>query len=254
MWDLIKEELGEQRKITKNIELKVNGATIQDPKAIADVFNEHYTNIGRHLLSGSPSPKNYEDSINAIKCNNSSMFLTPTTEMEVIDLIKGFGNKKSTSVDDIPELIIKECYPRIANALTYIRNLSLSSGYFADHLNVAKVKLLYKKGCDADIGNCKPVSLISAFSKIIIKKIMHKRLLSFLKNHSIISNKQHGFCKGKSTHTAVAEFTKRVYKSLDEKEIIIGLFLDLSKAFALVDHVILLRKMARLRIQGVALK
>jgi hypothetical protein len=33
MWDLIKEELGKQRKITKNIELKVNGATIQDPKS-----------------------------------------------------------------------------------------------------------------------------------------------------------------------------------------------------------------------------
>jgi hypothetical protein len=69
---------------------------------------------------------------------------------------------------------------------------------------------------------------------------MHKRLLSFLKNHSIISNKQHGFCKGKSTHIAITEFTKRVYKSLDEKEISIGLFPDLSKEFDLVDHDILL--------------
>jgi hypothetical protein len=41
---------------------------------------------------------------------------------------------------------------------------------------------------------------------------------------------------------------------LDEKEISIGLFLNLSKAFDLVDHDILLRKMARLGIQGVALK
>jgi hypothetical protein len=50
MWDLI-EELGEQQKIRKNIELKVNGAIIHDPKAIADVFNEYYTNIARHMLS-----------------------------------------------------------------------------------------------------------------------------------------------------------------------------------------------------------
>jgi hypothetical protein len=62
---------------------------------------------------------------------------------------------------------------------------------------------------------------------------MHKRLLSFINKHGIINNKQHGFCKGKSTHTAIMEFTKRVYKLLDEKEMSIGLFMDLSKAF---DH------------------
>jgi hypothetical protein len=33
---------------------------------------------------------------------------------------------------------------------------------------------------------------------------------------------------------------------LDEKELRIGLFLDLSKAFDFVDHDILLRKMARM--------
>jgi hypothetical protein len=82
------------------------------------------------------SPKYYEDSVNAIKCNNSSMFLTPTTEREVTDIIKGLGNKKSTSVDDIP--VIKKCYPRIANALTYIINLSFSSGYFPDQLKNSK--------------------------------------------------------------------------------------------------------------------
>jgi hypothetical protein len=50
------------------------------------------------------------------------------------------------------------------------------------------------------------------------------------------------------------EFIERVYKSLDEREISIGLFLDLSKAFDLVDHDILLRKMTRMGIRGVALK
>jgi hypothetical protein len=93
------------------------------------------------------------------------------------------GNNKSTSVDDISELIIKKCYPRTANALTDIINLLFPSGYFPDQLNVAKVKPLYKRGCDADVGKYRPMSLISVFSKII-KEIMHKRLLSFLKNMS----------------------------------------------------------------------
>jgi hypothetical protein len=83
---------------------------------------------------------------------------------------------------------------------------------------------------------------------------MHKRLFSFLNTFSIINNKQHGFCKGKSMNTAIAEFINTVYKSLDEREISIGLFWDLSKAFDLVDHNILLRKMSGMGIHGVALK
>jgi hypothetical protein len=118
------------------------------------------------------------------------MFLTPTTEMEVVGLIKGLGNKKSMGIDDIPQFIIKKCYRKITKALTYIKNLSFSSGYFPDQLKIAKVKPLYKKGCDGDAGNYRPVSLISAFSKMI-EKIIHKRLSSFLNTHSIINNKQH---------------------------------------------------------------
>jgi hypothetical protein len=120
------------------------------------------------------------------------------------------------------------------------------------YLYIAKVKPLYKKGCKTDVANYRPVSLISVFSKIM-ENIMHKRLLSFLNNHSIINNKQHGFCKGKTTKTAIAEFIERVYKSLDGREISIGLFLDLSKASDLVKHDILLRKMARMGIRGVAI-
>jgi hypothetical protein len=85
-------------------------------------------------------------------------------------------------------------------------------------------------------------------------KTMHKRLLSFLNNHSIINKKQHDFCKGKIIKTAIAELIERVYKSLDEGEISIGLFLDLSKAYDLVNHDILLRKMARMGIRRVVLK
>jgi hypothetical protein len=47
------------------------------------------------------------------------------------------------------------------------------------------------------------------------------------------------------------EFINRVYNSLDEREISIGLFLE---AFDLVDHDILLRKMTGMGIRGVALK
>jgi hypothetical protein len=251
MWDIVKVELGNQKKAKENIEINENGKNIQNPRDIANVFNEYYTSVAKKILSNNQVTKTNEINVNAVKYNSNSMFLTPTTEEEVVDIIKGLGNKKSTGIDDIPDYIIKKCYPRIKTALTHIINLSFETGKFPDQLKIAKVKPLYKKGCKTEIGNYRPVSLISGFSKII-EKIIKKRLLSFLNKHSIISNKQHGFCKGKSTSTAIADFIERVYKSLDEREIGIGIFLDLSKAFDLVDHDILLRKMARMGIRGVA--
>ena len=203
MWDLIKQELGKHKKETRNIEINVNGTNTQDPKVIANVFNDYYTSIAHDILNRNPLQKNIEVNVNAKKYNSGSMFLNPTTELEVAGIIKKLNNKKSTGVDEISDYIIKKCYPKITHALTYIINLSFSTGYFPDQLKIAKVKPLYKKGLDTEVGNYRPISLISVFSKII-EKIMQTRLLSFLKNHSIISDKQHGFCKGKSTNTAIA--------------------------------------------------
>jgi hypothetical protein len=68
----------------------VNG---QDPKVIANVFNDYYTSIAHSILNSNLLPKHIEDSVNAVKYISSSMFLTPTTEVEVVGIIKGWHNK-----------------------------------------------------------------------------------------------------------------------------------------------------------------
>ena len=159
--------------------------------------------------------------VNAVRYNGNSMFLTPTTELEVAGIIKGLGNKKSAGIDYILEYVVKKCCPKITTALTYVINLSLVTGHFPDQLKIAKVKPLYKKGSETDVANYRPISLISVFSKIM-EKVVYKRLLSFLNIYIIINDKQHGFCKGKTTKTAIADFLGKVYNSLDEREIGIG--------------------------------
>ena len=83
---------------------------------------------------------------------------------------------------------------------------------------------------------------------------MHKRLISYLNKYNIITDKQHGFQKGKSTNSAIINLIKNVYSSMDKKEISLGIFLDLSKAFDLVDHDILYKKLYVYGVRGLALK
>ncbi len=57
----------------------------------------------------------------------------------------------------------------------------------------------------------------------------------------------------KSTETAIFSFLKDVASSLDQNEATIGIFLDLSKAFDVIDHNILLSKLPSYGIRGIAL-
>ena len=64
---------------------------------------------------------------------------------------------------------------------------------------------------------------------------------------------QFGFRKGHSTDYAIIQLLDKITESFANKEHIIGVFMDLSKAFDTIDHDILIYKLKRYGIQGIAL-
>ncbi len=76
---------------------------------------------------------------------------------------------------------------------------------------------------------------------------------TFLRKNKAFSDSQHGFGKSKSMETAIFSFLKYVASSIDQNEVPIGIFLDLSKAFDIIDHNILLSKLPSYGNRGIAL-
>ena len=99
------------------------------------------------------------------------------------------------------------------------------------------------------ITNYGPISVLNFFSKIF-EKVVANYIVDFLESNNILYEHQYGFRKGHSTNHAVITLVERVAKALDTGKIVVGVYLDIRKAFDAIDHPILLRKLYSLGIRG----
>ena len=87
----------------------------------------------------------------------------------------------------------------------------------------------------------------------IFEKVIYKRLYNFLTSKGVLTDSQFGFRKGHSTTHALHKSIDSVTKSLASNKHVLGIFIDLSKAFDTLDHDILLNKLNSYGIRGTAL-
>ena len=161
--------------------------------------------------------------------------LKPVTHDEVRKLISQLNNRKAlgpTSKDNIDIL---------ARPLTLILNQSFEQGIFPEILKIVQVSPIHKKEDTVIVSNYHPISLLSVFKKFFEKDIYY-RIYSFSCKYKLINTNQFGFRSNPSTEHALISLTETIKKSLDNGEIVCGVFIDLQKAFDTVIHEILLEK------------
>ena len=82
---------------------------------------------------------------------------------------------------------------------------------------------------------------------------MHVRILKFLESNNSIYENQYGFRPGRSCEHALLNAQNSILDSLNKRKISLLLLIDFSKAFDMVDHEILLKKLENYGIRGIAL-
>jgi len=230
-----------------------DGVILCNDLDIANGFNQFYINIGKDLATNikqtTKKPHELLQPLNQV----NSFYFAPTDENEIETIIRQMKPKTSFGHDEISPKLLKDTYSSILKPLTYIINLSMSTGTVPNEMKLAKVIPIYKSDDKSKFKNYRPVSLLPAFSKVL-ERVIYKRLYSYLTQNNILAESQYGFQKNKSTEMAMLELQDRIAKSLASNKWCLGLFLDLSKAFDTLDHKILLIKLGHYGLRGLPLQ
>jgi hypothetical protein len=131
--------------------------------------------------------------------------------------------------DEIPLKILEISLPFIISPLTYICNKSLSTGTFPTRLKYSQINPIFKKGNKAGMSNYRPISLLTAFTKVF-EKVIYKRLHYHIKSNNTLAKEQYGFMNNSSTEIASYNLINDILKALNSKMWVGGIFCDLNKA------------------------
>jgi hypothetical protein len=171
-----------------------------------------------------------------------SLVIKTFSTKEITSVIKTLKTKNSHGFDEISMKLLKISAAYICSPLTYICNKSILSGTFPDRMKFSIVKPIFKKGNKMNLTNYRPISLLTSFSKVFEKAFFNRATACFNSNKLLVGN-QFGFRKGIATDDAIFKLINETLNALNNTKLVGSIFCDLEKAFAYVNHNILLSKL-----------
>ena len=250
-WNVINKALGKEKQQTIVNKIIANNEVVTDKKLIPEFFNNYFVKVGSKLNSEfTTCDKKHIGKY--IKKNEKSAFFKNISSNEIVEIVKDFKNNTSAGADGVDIRVVKGVINYVCDPLSAIFDKCLEFGIFPDKLKVARVVPVFKKGSKEILSNYRPISVLPIFSKIF-EKCIYNRLLAFIKECNIFTSNQYGFRERHSTTHALVNFVHNVIRAIENEDILIGIFLDLSKAFDTLDHDILFYKLNFYGIRGVIL-
>ena len=198
-----------------------------DPTDKANLFNTYF-------VSQFTAPSRYD-----IEVGNAEHSVCFSVN-EVYVALSSLDVSKACGDDGIPGRVLKHCAGSLSYPLWLLFNLSMREGEFPESWKLASIVPVYKKGDRKDVGNYRPISLLSLVAKTMEKLVKPKLLEICYPN---LDDRQHGFLAGRSCTTQMLPFTHNLAEVLDNRARADVVYFDFSRAFDSCNHDLILSKL-----------
>ncbi|CAB0032695.1 unnamed protein product [Trichogramma brassicae] len=238
-------------RILKGLGLSSRGNPSPPVHFSSEVLCEHYASVS------SASPPLLDEEVDRI-CREPLPGSTATFSFRPVtleDVTRAL--KKCTSsgcgADGISSSVIRLASPALCNYLVQLANSSFVTGIFPTDWKLAKIVALSKSSSPMSPSDTRPISMLPELSKVL-ERLAHSQLSSHLTEHQFLDAQQHGFRPLHSTQTALLDLADSVRSAVDKRMITLLVSFDFSKAFDVIDHFLLVRKLREMGCDNAAVR
>ena len=171
------------------------------------------------------------------------------TPEDIENCIKSIKPHAAPGPDGFPAILLRECNHELSKALYLIFRNSIDTGEIPDDLKDAIITPIPKGGLKSDAKNYRPINLISHILKAL-EKVLCIRIVAYLEENNKMNINQHGFRRLHSCLSQLLQHYDAIIEAVSSGNNVDVVYLDFSKAFDVVDHHILLRKLKKVGISG----
>lgn len=225
--------------------LKFGSCSADDDISISNMFADFFATTYSKTSYNNTAP-------NSFNIKHSSNINFSSIDIETVSSnLKSLKSSFHAGPDGVPSCLLKNCAETLCGPLTAIFNKSIELCYLPQLWKKSYIIPLFKSGSKIEVSNYRGIAKLNA-----IPKLLEKILTDILSHQtsSLLSTRQHGFCKLRSTTTNLLEFTTLINNGFVNKLQTDVIYTDFSKAFDKVNHVILLQKLSLMGFSIPALK
>jgi retron-type reverse transcriptase len=137
---------------------------------------------------------------------------------------------------------LKDFSHELAPPIAHLINIILETSIIPADFKIGKVLPIYKSGVKNQFNNYRPITILPIVSKIM-ERCIYDQLIKHLETNKLLSSRQFGFRKRRSTESAATLLLDDIHRAMDKSQLTGALFIDLSKAFDTISHSAILNKL-----------
>lgn len=221
---------------------------------LGDYYKSKVQTLRKNMNSKTTTDLGCSTIKNNIMENKYCTFAFDKVSISTIESVLKSMKVKPSGMDELDIRLLKLVADIVAIPVSHIINISLEKCRYPVKWKVAKIVPLPKNTKEPfSAKNSRPISILPALSKVM-EKIVYEQINFYFCNNGLHSPSQHAYKKGHSTTTALTQMTDDWLNDIENKRLVGTVLLDLSAAFDLLDHNLLLEKLSLYGFQNTALQ